>query len=200
VRLAEVCEMRSGWGEPWMAVTAEETVEARRTAFRREARFVTGPFRSLVMTDTYEGGHGQLQLHTGGDVPVLSVQGPRADKGEIQRYLRQAACCPAMMVAHPALQWDALDASTLRLRDREDPTGASVELRLNRSGLFGECRAVRPRVIDDETIDTPWSASFGEDRVFGGLRIPTWIESCWYLPEGTFTYQRVRILSVSILR
>jgi hypothetical protein len=200
VRLTELGEMRSGWDDPWMAVTAEETIEAQESAFRREARVVTGPYRSLVMTDAYEGGHGQLQLHTDGEVPLLSVQGPRADKGEIQRYLRHAACCPAMTVAHPTLQWDALDAATLRLRDRMDPTGASVELRVARSGLISECHAVRPRVVDDDTIDTPWSATFAEARVFEGLRIPTWIESSWHLREGTFTYHRVKILSVSILR
>jgi hypothetical protein len=200
VTLTELGEMRTGGGEPWMAVTADETVQARWSGFRREARLVTGPFRSLVMTDAYEGGHGQLQLHTGGDVPVLSVQGPRADKGEIQRYLRHAACCPAMLVAHPTLQWDALDEATLRLRDREDPTGASVELRLGPSGLIAECHALRPRVVDDETIDTPWAVTFAEARVFGGMRIPTCMEASWHLPEGAFTYHRVRILSVSIQR
>jgi hypothetical protein len=65
----------------------------------------------------------------------------------MQRYLASAIFCPPMLLNHPTLEWNAIGPFTLRLRDRQDATGATVDLDLSDEGRPLVCRANRPRLV-----------------------------------------------------
>jgi len=115
----------------WIPFGAEEFIDATRSNFRWEARLDPGKIGSPTVIDAYEDGHGRLQVKLGGIVPVKKITGQDADKGEIQRYLASVVFCPPMLLNHPTLEWSAVGASTLRLRDCQGPTGATVDVDLS---------------------------------------------------------------------
>jgi hypothetical protein len=47
---------------------------------------------------------------------------------------------------------------------------------------------------------TPWSAAADDFREVEGMRIPHTMEAAWDVAEGPFTYIRIELLSVSVLK
>jgi hypothetical protein len=89
---------------------------------------------------------------------------------------------------------------TLRLRDRQDSTGAIVDWDISEQGQPLACRADRPRLVGPHAVITPWSGNLSEFREWEGLRIATHLEVLWHLPEGPFTYFRGDVITFTTLR
>jgi hypothetical protein len=198
VRSRQRGEFRARRDARWMALTADEFVDATQSAFRWDARMGTG-LMSVAVTDAYEQGHGRLVVRKG-PVPLMKMAGPDVDKGELQRYLANAITCPPMLLHHPSLEWTRVGALTLRVRDRADPTGATVDLELDETGRPISIRAERPMLVGRQSILTAWSAVGTDDREWDGLRVPTRLEASWHPPEGAFTYIRMEVTDFAAVR
>jgi hypothetical protein len=193
-------ELRGSPGAKWMPFTAIETIDATRSRFRWDARMGTGRITVVSATDAYEDGHGWLAIKAGGVVPVKKSAGPDFDKGELQRYLAAIVACPPILLNHASLECTFTAPHTLRLRDREDPTGATVEVDLAEDGRPLKCRAERPRVAGRAIALSAWQATWNEPSDHGGVRVPDRMEAAWQLPEGLFTYFRTEVTSLEWTR
>ena len=199
IRTTQRGEIRLSQGARWTPFTADETVDATQSAFRWEAR-IGGKIAPTLVTDAYEAGHGFLAVKLGGVVPLKKISGPEFDKGELQRYLSSIVFCPAMVLNNPFLEWTAVGPGTLRVQDRKDATGATVDLDIGEDGCPRACRADRPRMVGKETTTTPWSGLCEGYQEQEGLRIPHHLEVCWQLEDGPFSYFRGDITSFMVLR
>lgn len=200
VRTAEKGEIRMSPQARWIPFTAEQFTDATRSRFRWDARLDPGKIASPVVTDAYEEGHGCLVVKLGGVLPVKKLAGPDADKGELQRYFSSIAFCPPILLNHPCLDWTAVGPLTLRVRDREDSTGATIDIDIDDDGRPLGCRADRPAMVGKKAVMTPWSATCGEFCEWEGLRVPRRLEVCWHLHEGPFIYFRAEITSFVAVR
>ncbi len=198
VRTTQKGEMRMLPEARWIPFTAEEFTDATRSSFRWCARLDPGKISSPTVTDAYEEGRGRLVVKLAGVVPIQKVAGLDVDKGELQRYLGSIAFCPSILLNHPWLDCAAVAPLTLRIQDRRDLTGATVDLDISEQGAPLMCRADRPRMVGKRAITTPWSGSYGEFREWEGLRVATRLEVRWHLPEGPFTYYHSEISSFSL--
>jgi hypothetical protein len=192
-------EMRMSPGGKWIPFTARETTDARRSNFRWEARYQGGARGWITVTDAYEDGHGWLALKLGGVIPVKKATGPAFDKGELQRYLASVMICPPILLNHKSLEWIAVDSHTLRVHDRDDPTGASINIEVSVDGRPGRCHATRPMAVRKQITETPWSGTCQEFREWEGCRVASRIEASWDLPEGPFCYYRSELTSYKLL-
>jgi len=195
VNLREHGGMCMSPGARWIPFTAEEVIDCTQSSFRWTARLDSGKITSPTVTDAYEAGHGQIVVKVGGILSIQKVSGADADKGEIQRYLSSIALCPAILLNHSSLECTAVNDSTLRVRDRDDPTGSTVEIEISERGEPLACRADRPRLVGRRTIVTPWSGMCSEFCEWRGLRVASRLEVQWHLPEGPFTCYRSEITS-----
>ncbi len=191
-------EIRSSPAAKWNPFTAEEFVDAVNTGFRWEARMGSGLITSVQVTDAYENGHGRLVLKKG-PLTLKKMVGPEVDKGELQRYLGYIPYCPAMLLNNPSLEITESGPLTLRLRDRQDPAGATTELDIAEDGRPLLTRAVRAMVVGKRVIFTPWSASGFDPQEYEGMRICRRLEASWNPPESSFVYIRIELTSVTIL-
>ena len=194
VRTAEAGEMRMSPAARWVPFTAEESTDSTRSSFRWEARLDPGKFASPTVIDAYEEGHGRGIFKVSG-IPIKQLKGPDADVGELQRYLASILFCPAILVNHCSLEWTAVSASSLRVRDCNGPTAATVDLEISAEGCPVMCRAQRPMLVGKKCVLTPWSASAREFREWEGMRVATRLEVAWHLADGPFTYYRSEIKS-----
>jgi len=200
VRTTQRGEMRAAPEARWIPFTAHEVIESRRTGFCWEARMSGGAMKWITVTDAYEEGHGRLVVKLGGLIPVKQETGPDLDKGEIQRYLSSVVFCPPILLNHPSLELSAAGPDTLRLRDRADQTGATVDIDLGEDGHPMTCRALRPRLAGKVSVLTPWFGRCTEFQEHVGLRIASKLEAVWEYPEGPFTYFRGEVATVEWLR
>jgi len=200
VRITERGEMRLSQDARWIPFTSEQVIESRRSSSRWEARYEGGTRGLITVTDAYEEGHGRLTVKLGGLIPVQSLRGPEVDKGELQRYLASILLCPPILLNHPTLDWTASGPLLLRVVDRVDPTGATLEIDLNVDGRPLACRADRPRAVGKKTVLTPWSGSCPDFKEWEGMRVAAQLEVSWHLPDGPFTYYRSEVVSFSVVR
>ena len=187
VRTTQRGQFRMAPGARWTPFTAREFIDSRQSGFRWEARIGTG-IRAMGVTDAYEQGHGYLQLKAAGLIPLRKFTGPEFDRGELQRYLGSIFFCPAMALNHPTLEFAAAAPLILRMRDRADSTGATVDLELSPEGRPLGCRAERPRMVGKQSIPTPWSGTCLDYREWEGLRVASRMQVFWQLAEGPFCY------------
>ncbi len=200
VKITQRGEMCINPGARWMPFTAEQQIDATQSSFCWEARFGGRWFRPLVVTDAYQQAHGRLAVKLGGLIPIKKFVGPDVDKGEIQRYLSEILMCPSILLNHPSLEFTAPGNHTLRVRDRMDPMGATVDFEIDAEGHPVVCRAERPRLVGKNVIPTPWSGICTEFQDSEGLRVARRVEARWHLPEATFTYFRCEVTSFKIWR
>ena len=197
VKITQRGEFCSAPGARWMPFTAKQWIDATRSVFCWEARF-GGWVCSFGVSDAYEEARGRLVVKLGGVLPVKKFVGPDVDKGEIQRYLSEILMCPSILLNHASLECTAAGKRTLRLQDRKDPTGATVDLEIDEEGRPVACRADRPRLVGKRSVLTPWSGTCQEFQEWEGLRVARRVEACWHLPEGTFTYFRVEVTTFTL--
>lgn len=200
VRTTQRGEFRASPEAKWIPFTAEEEMDATRSGFRWDARLHAGRLGSTSVTDAYEAGHGRLVVRLGGLIPVKKLTGPELDQGEIQRYLGALPSCPAAMLNHGTLEWSAAGPAFLRVRDREDATGSTVEIEIDAEGRPLCSRAERPRLAGKHAVLTPWWGGATEFTEWEGLRVASRLEASWLLPEGPFLYFRAEVTSFTALR
>jgi hypothetical protein len=199
IRTLQRGEIRSGPEARWNPFTAEEFVDATRTAFRWEARIGGGLITSVRVTDAYENGAGRLVVKKG-PLTLKTLVGPEVDEGEVQRYLAYVGYCPPMILNNPSLEITEPMHRTLRVRDQNDATGASVDIELGVSGRAIVSRAIRPMIVGRRVIFTPWSATGSDTQELEGLRLWRRMEASWNPPGGAFTYVRLELTSITIVR
>ncbi len=199
IRTLQRGEFRPSPDARWSPFTAKESVDATRSGFCWTFRMAGGLFGSVEVTDAYEGGRGRLIVRKG-PLTLQKLTGPDVDKGELQRYLGYIGYCPAILVNHSSLDFETAGPMTLRILDRQDQTGAAIEMEIHNEGFPICVRAVRPMTVGKKVIMTPWSARGTETREVEGMRMWTSMEAAWHLKEGTFTYVRIEVTSVSVLR
>lgn len=134
IRIIERGEMRMSPGAKWIPFTAEQVIETARSNFRWEAKMGGSRFGFITVTDAYEEAHGRLAVKLGGVIPTTRLAGPELDRGELQRYLASIAICPPILLNNPSLEYAAAGAGTLRVRDRQGPAEATVDLEIGEEG------------------------------------------------------------------
>lgn len=192
-------EIRMSSGARWTAFTADEFVDATSSAFCWEARIGNGLLTSVHVTDAYENGRGRLVLKKG-PIQLKKMLGPDVDKGELQRYLGYISYCPAMLLNNRSLELTAVSPSTLRVRHRQDQTDAWVDCDIDKHGRPTLIHCIRPMAVGNRAILTPWSASGNETQEWEGMRMMRRLEATWNPPEGSFSYIRIELMSVTVLR
>jgi hypothetical protein len=198
IKSAQRGEIRSGPESRWVSFTAEEYVEATQSTFRWDARLGIG-LGGVRVIDAYENGHGRLVVKKG-PLKFKQFTGPEFDKGELQRYLAYLNYCPPMIENNPSLQFAEIGPNTLRVSDKSDKTGASVDLDIHDAGRVIMTRAIRPMAVGSRILMAPWSATTNDFRECEGLRIPFSMEASWAVSGGTFTYIRITLTSAAVIR
>lgn len=199
IRISEQGEMRMSPEARWIPFTAEETIEARRSSFRWQARLSSSRLTPVTVTDAYENGQGYLTVKAAGLIPLKKITGAQVDQGELQRYLASIAFCPPILLNHPGLDWTKAGPLTLRVRDQDGSPEAMVDLELAEDGRPLACRAERPRLVGKQSVLTAWMGRYLEFQEMEGLRVAARLEVSWQLPEGLFTYFRSQLTSFACI-
>jgi len=197
VRVRQTGEMVQKPGGRRLEFTGVQVYATTRVEFEWRASFGTNPFVRVRVTDRYRDGEGLLIARIWGLVPATKNSGPETDRGEAMRYLAELPWVPFAMTANRELSWRELDDGEVEVSTLVGGAAASVRLGFDDSGLIRTASAMRPRVADGAWVDTPWVGEFGNYIDVGGFRVPGSAEVSWALPEGSFTYWRAEVGSVS---
>lgn len=114
---------------------------------------------------------------------MAHAEGPKADAGEVQRFLAELPWSPFSILNNSRLRFRELEGGDVQVWV-EGLESATVDLLFDSHGDIVGARAIRPK---DEAL-TPWEGSFYEYKEFQGIRVPSGGEVAWLLPEtGSWT-------------
>jgi hypothetical protein len=199
VRVTQIGEMRQKPGASWRCFTATEDFAVDEVAYSWRARFPIAPLIWLDVVDGYTGGEGFLEARVWGRVRVIRARGQDVSEGEAQRYLFELPWVPQAMLANRGLAWREVDPKTVEVVTQVGPARLAARFEFNEAGdIIGASCDARPYLDGKTSVSRPWTGSFGDYAVVGGVRLPTRAEVRWELPDGPFPYWRGTITSLEL--
>jgi hypothetical protein len=185
-------------GEKWRPFSSTQRVITRRPGFDWEARIAMLPGLKVRVHDAYVAGEGFLQASLCGLVSLVNLRGT-ADvaRGELMRFLAEAAWYPTALLPSQGVHWEGVDDTSARATLQDGETTVTLLFRFKADGLIESVRAeARGRTVAGAVIHTPWEGRWSSYELRDGMRIPIAGEVAWVLPEGPQPYWRGRITSI----
>jgi hypothetical protein len=145
--------------------------------------------------DAYALGAGSLRASVLGIVTVADVRDTaESARGELMRYLAEAAWYPTALLPGQGVRWEGIDDSSARATLTDGATTVTLEFRFGTDGLIAAVWAAsRPR---SATESAPWLCRVGGYEQRAGMLIPFQGEVEWQLPSGPAPYFRGRMTCI----
>ena len=187
----------SATAEQWKPFTSQQRVITQRPGFDWDARILMFPGVPVHVHDAYIAGAGLLHGAVLGLVPVVNMAGtPELARGELMRFVAEAAWYPTALLPSQGVRWQAVDDTSARAALTDGPLTLELLFRFNADGLIDTVRAeARGRLVDGKTVDTPWQGRYWRHALRDGMRVPQEGEVAWLLQEGEKPYWRGTTLS-----
>jgi hypothetical protein len=182
-----------------MRFTASERFAVERTAFCWLARFRIGPAVAIRVRDRYDAGRGELGVRALG-IPIQRRTGGDIALGEAYRYLAELPWVPHAIAANRELRWQQREGRRVEVSCRVNDQHPAVVFDFDASGdVFRATATARPRDVKGASVPTAWGGDFSDYRSLGGIRVPTYAEVYWELPQGRFVYWRGHVTEVQLV-
>lgn len=190
---------RAESGERWVPFTSDQRVVTRRPGFDWDARVAMMPGVAAWVHDAYVEGEGLLHAAMLGVVPVMSRRGtPELARGELMRFLAEAAWYPTALLPGQGVRWDAVDERSARATLADGAVEVALVFRFDDTGLIESVAAdARERLVGGRAIPTPWLGRWSAWQERDGMRIPLEGEVSWLPPGGELPYWRGRITRIA---
>ena len=145
--------------------------------------------------DAYVAGEGILRAAVFGLFPVANLRDSgELAKGELMRFLAEAAWYPTALLPSQGVRWEAVDEHSARATLTDGAVTVSLLFRFNVDNLIASVRAeARGRMVGANITSMPWEGQFWNYGVRDGMRVPLEGEVAWIHPEGAKPYWRGRI-------
>lgn len=191
--------IRSGPRTRWMPFDAEQQsfVDPPARLFLMRARMYGLPVEAFHrMFD----GRATMQVKLAGVIRLVDARGDVMDRSETVTHFNDMCLLAPGTLIDPRIEWEPVDAHTVRARYAGRTHTISVTL------VFGEEGLLTDFISDDRSRASPDGKTFTAARFstpvrgyrdFGAARLAAHGEARWLIPEGEFTYGEFELLDVS---
>jgi hypothetical protein len=183
----------------WATFTADQLFTVTPPGFDWDARIRILPGLNVFVRDAFREGGGLLRAEVAGLATVAdAAPSPDLSRGELQRWLAEAAWFPTALLPSEGVRWEGVSEDRALATVEDHGVRASLEFRFGPDGLPVSVFAPdRPRLVGAAAVPTPWEATWSAFGPRNGMRIPSAGEVAWLLPEGRLSYYRGRVTSVA---
>jgi hypothetical protein len=187
-------------GARWLPFGSRQRVVVQRPGFVWDGRVRLAPGIAVHVHDAYLAGEGILHPAIGGVVALgeLHDRGGEVARGELMRFLAEAAWYPTALLPSQGVQWDAIDDRSARATLRDGPLRLALTFRFDAQDAIESVRAeARGRTVKGKAVPTPWEGRWSNLQTRDGMRVPLSGEVAWLLPEGRQPYWRGTVTSLA---
>jgi len=183
----------------WAGFASTQRVVTRRPGFVWDGRIRILPGLPVRVHDAYVAGEGILHAAALGLFTLMDLRGTgEVARGELMRYLAEAAWYPTALLPGGGVRWEPVDGRCARATLTDGSLSVELDFRFGEDGLIETVRAeARGRTVKGEVVPTPWEGRWSGYRRRGGLLVPLSGEVAWLLPEGRKPYWRGTITALS---
>ena len=191
VRLKQEGFFRTKPEQNWMPMRAVEYYSADPPAFLWHGKIKMLPFLSIQARDHFDAGTGHMLIKLA-PLTLGDASGPELDQGALVRYFNEMMWFPTAFLSK-SIQWEAVDAHSVKGTIRIGEVSASAVLHVTESGRLANFVAERYMSAGDSFSLETWSTPIDDHAEMEGLRLPVSGEGVWHLDAGDFSYIRLRI-------
>jgi len=182
--------IRSAPDSAWMPFDVEQQSFADRPTrlFHMRARMYGAPvdvFHRLI------DGHATMQVRILSVIPMVDARGDEMDRAESVTLFNDMCLLAPGTLIDPAIEWQPVDGHAARARFTHGSHTIAATLFFGDDGLLTNFESDdRSRSSADGKTFTPlrFSTPIRDYRAFGPLRLASYGEARWRLPEGEFVY------------
>ncbi len=183
----------------WRRFTSTQRVVTRARGFDWDAKIAVFPGVAVRVHDAYVEGDGFLHASVAGLVTVAHLQGAGdIARGELLRFVAEAAWYPTALLPGEGVRWEAIDARSARATVRDRDVEASLVFGFADDGSIDTVYAeARGRTVGRDIVPTPWRGRFWNAVRRDGMLVPLDGEVSWLLAEGARPYWRGHVASIA---
>jgi hypothetical protein len=155
------------------------------------------PGVAILVHDAYVGGVGTLHPSVWG-LFALTHQSGTGDiaRGELMRYMMEAAWYPTALLPSQGTTWQAVDATSADATMVDADIRMTMRFTFGADGLIESVRAdARGALIDGKVVMLPWGGSMSNYQERAGMRVPFTAQAAWLPPGESKPYWRGTIAS-----
>lgn len=185
--------------DQWKPFTSDQKVVTQRPGFDWDGRVAMMPGLPVRVHDAYVAGEGILHASLLGLFPVVNMRGSQeVAEGELMRFFAETAWYPTALLPSQDVRWEAVDNRSASATLTEGDISITMLFTFTEEGLIDTVRAeARGRMVDGESVPTPWQGQFWNYQHRGSMRVPLDGEVAWLPPDGPKPYWRGHITEIS---
>lgn len=181
--------------EKWNLGTAEQYFSVEPPAFHWTIKTSMNPYLKVFGRDQYVNGKGQMTIKLLGMITVADARDdPKISQASLQRYLAEMVWFPTAALS-PYVEWEHIDQHTARGRMSYKGISGSGVFHFDEAGKFSKFTAQRYMDPSDEE-PTEWVVRSTSSGTFDGIEVPVACEASWQMPEGEWTWLKLKIEEV----
>lgn len=186
-------------GERWIPFTSAQRVLTRRPGFVWDARMPVLPGLAVRVHDACIAGEGILRPAVLGLFALMDLRDTGdVARGELMRFLAEAAWYPTALLPGQGVRWQALDGRTARASLADGPLSVELDFAFGDDGLIEAVRAAsRGRAAGGRVAAAPWEGRWSDYRRHEGMLVPETGEVAWLLPGGRHPYWRGKVTALA---
>lgn len=172
--------------DQWKPFTSRQRVITCPPGFVWDGRIMLAPGLGVHVHDAYVAGEGILHPALFGVFSLADLHGGgELARGELMRFLAEAAWYPTALLPSQGVSWEAVDATTAKATVRDAGLAATLTFAFDEQGLIASVRAeARGRSVGGAMVLRPWEGRWSNYQWHGGMRVPMTGEVAWLLPAS----------------
>lgn len=188
-----------GSRETWMPFLSEQRVLTRRPGFLWNARMALVPGIAILVHDAYVAGVGTLHPAVLGLFSLTHQHGSGdIARGELMRYMMEAAWYPTALLPSQGTKWVAIDAVSADATMVDGDISMTMRFTFDAAGLIETvAAAARGALVGGKVVMMPWEGRLSNYQEREGMRVPLTGEAAWLVPGGRKPYWRGTITSLA---
>lgn len=188
-------------GQQWKPFTSRQRVVTRRPGFVWDGRVTMAPGLAVHVHDAYVDGEGILEPAILGLFTLVNLRDRgEVARGELMRYMAEAAWYPTALLPSQGMRWEPIDDRSARATLIDGDVRLTMTFHFGADGLIETIRAEdRGHTVGDKIIPTPWEGRMFDYQRRSGLLVPVQGEVAWLTPEGRLPYWRGKIEELRFL-
>ena len=151
----------------------------------------------IVGLDSYKNGKGNMLIKLAGLFTVANALGQEMDQGEAITLFNDMCLMAPSTLIDQRIQWESVDDLTAKASFNANGCIVSAVLYFNAIGeLTNFSTDDRYMAIGNSYQKARWSTPVRDYKDYNGLKLPSYGEGVWHLPEGDYCYAKFNIKEV----
>lgn len=188
VRLKHGGQFRTSPDKDWMPIEGEEYFTTDNPGFlwRGQTTFFTAH-------DMYISGKGQLKVSLISFIPILHVEGPNYNQGELLRWFGESVWFPTNLLPNERIHWNPIDSTSANMYFTYLDDSLHFKVTFNKQNEITQLET--KRFMDAGRLET-WIIKLSDYQEMNDILIPVKAEVLWRLDSGDFSYARFMIHAI----